>query len=117
MINLPQDVVSFANSLPRVLSELNVLVVQKESEQSHRDFCVRRSVVQEALTWLLENNRYYRAVPYVGVIILRNGTERNGTKQFCHIILRNGTGSNMYVTAHMTAKHPYSALKCTSYRQ
>ena len=30
------------------------------------------------------------------VIILRNGTE-----QFCHIILQNGTGSN----AHMTAKY------------
>ena len=60
MINLPQDVVSFANSLPRVPSELDVLVVQKDSEQFHPDFCVRRSVVQEALTWLLEN-RYYRA--------------------------------------------------------
>ena len=61
VINLPQDVVSFANSLPRVPSELDVLVVRKDSEQSHRDFRVRRSVVQEALTWLLENNRYYRA--------------------------------------------------------
>ena len=61
VINLPQDVVSFANSFPRVPSELDVLVVQKDSEQSHRDFRVRRSVAQEALTWLLENNRYYRA--------------------------------------------------------
>ena len=52
---------SFANSLPRVPSELDVLVVRKDSEQSHRDFRVRRSVVQEALTWLLENNRYCRA--------------------------------------------------------
>ena len=61
VINLPQDVVSFANSLPRVPAELDVLVVRKDSEQSHRDFRVRRSVVQEALTWQLENNRYYRA--------------------------------------------------------
>ena len=45
------------------------------------------------------------------------GTDRNGTEQFRHIILRNGTGSNMYATAHMTAKRPYCALKCTSYRQ
>ena len=52
---------SFADSLPRVPSELDVLVVRRDSEQSHRDFHVRRSVVQEALTWLLENNRYYRA--------------------------------------------------------
>ena len=41
VINLPQDVVSFANSLPRVPSELDVLVVRKDSEQSHRDFRVR----------------------------------------------------------------------------
>ena len=44
VINLPQDVVSFANSLPRVPSELDVLVIRKDSEQSHRDFRVRRSV-------------------------------------------------------------------------
>ena len=61
VINLPQDVVSFAHSLPRLPSELDVLVVRKDSEQSHRDFRVHRTVVQEALTWLLENNRYYRA--------------------------------------------------------
>ena len=61
VINLPQDVVSFALSLPRLPSELDVLVVRKNSEHSHRDFRVRRSVVQQALTWLLNNNRYYRA--------------------------------------------------------
>ena len=61
VINLPQDVVSFALSLPRLSPELDVLVVRKNSEQSHRDFHVRRSVVQQALTWLLNNNRYYRA--------------------------------------------------------
>ena len=41
IINLPQDVVSFAHSLPRLPSELDVLVVRKDSEQSHRDFRVR----------------------------------------------------------------------------
>ena len=41
----------------------------------------------------------------VAVIILQNGPEQNGTEQFCHIILRNRTGSN----AHMTAK--YIAIK------
>ena len=61
VINLPQDVVSFATSLPRLPSELDVLVVRKEDEQSHRDFRVRRAVVEQALIWLLQNNRYYRA--------------------------------------------------------
>lgn len=43
VINLAQDVVSFALSLPRLPSELDVLVVRKNSEQSHRDFRVRKS--------------------------------------------------------------------------
>ena len=51
---------SFAHSPPRLPSELDVLVVRKDSEQSHCNFRVRRTVVPEALTWLLENNRYYR---------------------------------------------------------
>ena len=63
VINLPQDVESFANSLPRLPSQLDVIVVRKEgATQSHRDFRVRRSVVQRALQWLLENNIYYRNV-------------------------------------------------------
>ena len=43
VINLPQHVVSFAHFLPQLLSELDVLVVRKDSEQS---------VVHEALSWL-----------------------------------------------------------------
>ena len=61
IINLPQDVILFAHSLPRLPSDLDVLVVRKENDQSHRDFRVRRAVVQQALEWLLENNRYYQA--------------------------------------------------------
>lgn len=61
VINLPQDVVSFAHSLPRQPSELNVLIVRKQQNQSHRDFQVRRAIVQDALKWLLEHNKYYRA--------------------------------------------------------
>ena len=61
VINLPQDMVSFARSLPRLPSELDVLVVWKDNEQSHRDFHVRRAVVQHALTYLLQNNKYYQA--------------------------------------------------------
>ena len=59
VINLPQDIISFAHSLPRLPSQLDVLV--KQQGQSHRDFRVRRVAVQQALQWLLENNKYYRA--------------------------------------------------------
>ena len=63
VINLPQDVGSFANTLPRLPSELDVIVVRKEgANDSHRDFRVRRSVVLHALQWLLANNIYYRNV-------------------------------------------------------
>ena len=59
VINLPQDVMSFANRLPRLPSNLSCMVVRKEGvDQSHRDFHVRRSVVHRALQWLIMNNIY-----------------------------------------------------------
>ena len=62
VINLPQDIASFASSLPRLSSELDVIVVRKEgANQSHRDFRVRRGVVYKALQWLVVNNKYYSA--------------------------------------------------------
>ena len=62
VINLPQEVHSFATSLPRLPSELDIVVVRKEgANQSHRDFRVRRSVVSCALQWLITNNKYYIA--------------------------------------------------------
>ena len=60
VINFPQDVQSFATSLPRLSADISVLVVRKEREQTHRDFHVRRRVVEEALTWLIANNIYYQ---------------------------------------------------------
>jgi len=62
VINLPQDVASFVQSLPRLPSELDVIVVRKEgANQTHRDFRVRRGVVHRALQWLVLHNMYYRA--------------------------------------------------------
>uniref|UniRef100_A0A1X7UCZ2 DUF6570 domain-containing protein n=1 Tax=Amphimedon queenslandica TaxID=400682 RepID=A0A1X7UCZ2_AMPQE len=62
VINFSQDIKSFATRLPRLPSEINVLVVRKEREQTHRDFHVRRRVVEDALAWLLANNIYYRSI-------------------------------------------------------
>ena len=63
VVNLPQDVASFVSSLPRLPSELDVIVVRKEgTNQSYRDFHVRRNVVHRALQWLVINNKYYRAL-------------------------------------------------------
>ena len=63
VVNLPQDVASFVQSLPRLPSDLDIIVVRKEgANQTHRDFRVRRGVVQRALQWLVSNNKYYRAL-------------------------------------------------------
>ncbi len=63
VINLPQDITSFASKLPRLSSELDVVFVRKEgSVNSHRDFRVRKSVVHNALLWLNQNNKYYRSI-------------------------------------------------------
>ena len=63
VINLPQDVASFVCSLPRMPSQLDVVVVCREGAAgSHKDFKVRQSRVLQALQWLMENNPYFRGV-------------------------------------------------------
>ena len=60
IINLPQDISSFATSLPRKAKERDILVVRKEGTNStHQDFRVRLSVVLPALKWLMQHNKYY----------------------------------------------------------
>ena len=79
VVNLPQDVASFAQSLPRLPSQLDVIVVRKEgANQSHRDFRVRRAVVLRALQWLVTHNQYYHSV---GVIINTTALRRAQTNQ------------------------------------
>ena len=63
ILNLPQDVISFINSLPRSPATLDLVIVMGEgSATSHRDFKVRRSVILRALLWLIEHNMYYSDV-------------------------------------------------------
>jgi len=60
VINLPQDVSGFVNSLPRHPSELDIILVKHpDISQSHRDFRVRRTVVLQALQFLIANNIYF----------------------------------------------------------
>ena len=62
VVNLPQDIASSAKSLPRLPQDLDVIIVRKEgSSQSHCDFHVR-SVVLDALQWLVANNIYYPTI-------------------------------------------------------
>ena len=59
IINLPQDVATFTNTLPRSPSQLDVLLVRRQGAAgSHKDFRVRRSKVLTALQWLKQHNTY-----------------------------------------------------------
>ena len=63
IINLPQDVSTFVNSLPRLPSDLDIVIVRKENTvDTHRDFRVRRSKVVTALQWLVTNNIYFNNI-------------------------------------------------------
>ena len=62
VLNLPQNVSSFAKQLPRLQSELDVVLVRKVYESgSHKDFRVRRSNVLHALQ-RLKANKYNRSI-------------------------------------------------------
>ena len=74
VIILPQDIVCFANSLPQLPSEIDIIVVREEgAADSHRDFRVRRVVVLRALQWLLVNNQYYYINPDVLALLPEDG--------------------------------------------
>lgn len=66
MISFPQDVSSFATSLPHNISDLPIILVTKETireGQAHkRDFRIRSAKVLTALRWLKQNNILNRDV-------------------------------------------------------
>ena len=63
VINLPQDITTFVSRLPRLPSELDILLVRKEgSDNTHCDFRVRKLVVLRAIQWLKQHNKFYRNV-------------------------------------------------------
>ena len=63
VVNLPQDVASFAYNLPRLPSDLDVLVVRREgANHTHRDLRGRRGVVHRALQRLVTRNQYYHSL-------------------------------------------------------
>ena len=63
VINLPQDVAGFVNTLPRHPSELDIILVKHpEISQPHQHFRVRRSVVLRTLQFLIANNIYFNDI-------------------------------------------------------
>ena len=63
VVNLPQDIQSFVDRLPRDISEVPVILVRRKgTEITWKDFRVRRSKVLEALVWLKNHNQFYRNI-------------------------------------------------------
>ena len=63
VVNLPQNVSSFVTSLPRLASDIDIILVRKEGASgSHKDFRVHRSKILCALQWLKQNNKYYKDI-------------------------------------------------------
>ena len=63
IVNLPQDIATFTDTLPRSPSQLDVLLVRRQGAAgSHKDFRVRRSKILTALLWLKHHNTYYRDI-------------------------------------------------------
>ena len=62
VLNLPQNVSSFAKQLPKLPSELDAVLARKVYESgSHKDFRVRRSNVLHALQ-RFKANKYFRNI-------------------------------------------------------
>lgn len=97
VINLPQDVSTFARSLPRHPESLEVVIVHRaDTSGTHHDFRVRRSAVLFALLWLQRNNLYYKDIPIntaaleqlpeddqlpgIPVVTFNNDTQNGGTQ-------------------------------------
>lgn len=58
VINFPQNVSRLANSLPRVPSDIPLIVRRSDlNGTKHYDFRVRCNKIEEALRWLKRNNR------------------------------------------------------------
>lgn len=64
IINFPQDVHSFVNTLPRDPENLDVMIVRQPSHDSStfRDYKVRRGHVEAWLRWLKAHNIFYAEI-------------------------------------------------------
>ncbi|KAI9916274.1 hypothetical protein PsorP6_016761 [Peronosclerospora sorghi] len=61
VINFPQNLSPIAQELPRLVSSMETLIIRSEypDDNDYTDFRVRLQKVQDALLWLIQNNRYY----------------------------------------------------------
>ena len=115
VINPPQNIASFANTLPRIAKDLDVVVVRKEGAvQSHHDFCMRRSVVLQALQWLTANNSYCSniSIDFDAVAMLPENDEFSG---MCSVTLDSSEVDNPQDTTATSNENPYNSALTTTF--
>ena len=60
VLNLPQDIQGFLDTLPRNINDLPILFLRRNGhDNTHVDLQVRRNIVMLALQWLKLHNPYY----------------------------------------------------------
>ena len=60
VVNLPQNIQGFLNTLPANVNDLLILIVHRQgSHNTYADFRLRRERVLSALIWLGQNNKCY----------------------------------------------------------
>ena len=64
VVNVAQDITTFAATLPRLAADVPIIIRRREGQEpgQHKDLHVRRGRVQRALVWLIANNPYYRDI-------------------------------------------------------
>ena len=64
VVNVAQDITTFAATLPRLTVDVPIIIIRREGQEpgQHKDLHVRRVRVQRTLTWLIANNSYYRGI-------------------------------------------------------
>ena len=64
VVNVAQDITTFAATLPRLAADVPIIILRREGQEpgQHKDLHVRRVRVQRALIWLIANNPYYRDI-------------------------------------------------------
>ena len=64
VVNVAQDITTFAATLPRLAADVPIIILRREGQEpgQHKDLHVRRVRAQRALIWLIANNPYYRDI-------------------------------------------------------
>lgn len=107
VVNLPQNIQGFLDTLPASVNDLPILIVRREGAQNtYSDFKVRRDRVLSALLWLKENNKCYH-----DIVISHNALQtlpKNGVPPDLLIVDTSNDESNTSGVSEASSNDPCS---------